>query len=127
MLKDLELHADGMAKRAIYEGAKITADAIKKELQTNHKRTGALAESVGIPQMQQDKKGNWNTKIGFDGKDSRGVANMIKARALESGTSKQPATPFVRPALNRVRKQVQKVMTDSINEDIQKNVNKKGD
>jgi len=47
---------------------------------------------------------NTNTKIGFDGYDRKGVPNALKARAMESGTSTQPKRPFVRPAVNRVKK-----------------------
>lgn len=125
MLKDLELHADGISKKAIYQGAKIAAEAITAEL-GKHKRTGDLIDSLGIPEMDTDKNGDWNTKIGFDGYDRNGVPNVIKARALESGTSEQPATPFVRPAMQRANKEIKKTMSDIIDDEIKNIAEKKG-
>src|SRR5665648_238292 len=101
----LATDSDVIAKKAIYEGAKVIADKIKSNLD-------------GV--LSPEASGNWNAKIGFDGYGTDGVANQLKARVLESGSSKQQKTPFVRPAVNATKKQAVARMGEVINEEIQR-------
>jgi HK97 gp10 family phage protein len=98
-----------ISKKAVRAGANPVADAIKWELTKNligsEYSTGDLVKSMGIAPPDVDYKGNTNTKIGFDGYDRKGVPNALKARAMESGTSKQKKKPFIRPAVNRMKEQ----------------------
>lgn len=121
-LSQLSIDSDRVAKQAIYAGAKIVADEIKRSLEgvLSPEATGDLADSFGITPIRQDRDGNWNAKLGFDGYDRDGVPNQLKARALESGTSKQPKRPFVRPAVNKTRKKAQAEMARVIDEEINK-------
>lgn len=117
MLSRLETGSDEIAKKAIYQGAKIVADKIKANIP---KDTGDLAESFGITKIDVDSDGDWNAKLGFDGYDRDGVPNQLKARAIESGTSRQPKKPFVRPAVNATKKQAQDEMARVIEEETKK-------
>ena len=65
-----------------------------------------------------------NTKIGFNGYDSKGVPNQLKARVMESGSSKQAKRPFIRPALNGAREPAQEKMVETANQEISKIINK---
>lgn len=114
--------ADETAKRAIYEGAKIIADKAKQNLENvlSGDSTGDLVESFGVTPISMDKNGNWNCKIGFDGYDRNGVPNQLKARVLESGSSKQQKRPYMRPAVRSKKKEAIKAMGDIIDEEIQK-------
>lgn len=116
-LSRLSTGSDEIAKKAIYEGAKIVADEIKSRIPVD---TGDLADSFGISSIDKDGNGDWNTKLGFDGYDRDGTANQYKARILESGTSKQPKRPFVRPALNATRGRAKAEMERIIDEEIRK-------
>ena len=116
-LSRLATSAEEIAKRAIYEGAKIVADEIKARIPEN---TGDLAESFGVTPIDRDADGNWNAKVGFDGYDRDGVPNQLKARAIENGTSTIPAKPFVRPAVRKTRRQVMKKMKQVIDDEIEK-------
>lgn len=122
-LSHLATGSDEIAKKAIYEGANIIADKIKSNLEgvLSSEATGELVASFGVTPITKDSDGNFNAKIGFDGYDSDGVANQLKARVLESGSSKQPKRPFVRPAVNATRKQVIAKMNQVIDEEIKKN------
>ncbi len=104
-LDKLAANAPKVAKEMVYAAAGIVADEISNHLNDNLSDSevskGDLLDSFGIAAIDVDKRGNTNTKIGFDGYDSKGVANALKARAMESGTSTQPKKPFVRPALNK--------------------------
>lgn len=113
---------DDIAKKAIYEGANIIADKIKSNLEgiLSEEATGELVASFGITPIKKDREGDWNAKLGFDGYDSKGVANQIKARVLESGSSQQPKRPFVRPAVTSTRKKVVAKMNQVIQDEIQK-------
>lgn len=121
-LSRLATQSDEIAKKAIYEGSKIIADQIKENLQSvlSEEATGELVDAFGVTPIERDSDGNWNAKVGFDGYDSQGVPNQLKARALESGTSKQPKRPFVRPAINKTRKLILKRMGDVIDDEIKR-------
>jgi len=121
-LSRLSAGSDEIAKKAIYAAANIVADKIKDNLQgiLSSEATGDLVASFGVTPITQDDDGNWNAKIGFDGYDANGTPNQIKARAIESGTSKQHKHPFVRPAVNATKKKAQAAMAEVIDEEIRK-------
>lgn len=108
-------------KKAVYEGAKVVADEIRKELEQILKgssyRTGDLEAALGISKAR-DKYEEITAKVGFDGYDRKGVPNQLKARALESGTSRQVKRPFVRPAVNRATGKAEEAMQDIIEEEL---------
>lgn len=120
-LDRLATDCDSVAEQAIYEGAKIVADEIHKNLKVilSDEATGELERSFGITPIKKDVHG-WNVKIGFDGYDKNKVPNQLKARALESGKHDQVKRPFVRPAINKKRKAVIKKMDETIKEEIKK-------
>jgi HK97 gp10 family phage protein len=107
-LSELGQNTNVIAAKAVMVGANIVADEIKKGLEKNLQGSlyseGDLLDSFGIAPPGIDNNGNTNTKIGFAGYDKKGVPNVIKARAMESGTSVQDKKPFVRPAVNRTKK-----------------------
>lgn len=135
VIKQLEAIGDDVTPifaEAVFDGAGIVADEIKARLEQNlnsprsvsrhggkfdrktTEPTGDLLASFGVAPIKRDENGNVNTKVGFHGYDRKGVANQLKARAMESGTSKLRKRPFVRPALNKCRKRVQVAMGDRI-------------
>lgn len=147
MLSRLAQGADDIAGKAIYAGAEIVADAIRSNiqgLQAVPDEVGAIAyaekspapltesakegllDSLGISSMQDDN-GYYNVKIGFDGynglktkKFPQGQPNVMIARSLESGSSIAPKRPFVRPAVNAVKKQAEAKMAEIIDQEIKK-------
>ena len=121
-LSHLATGSEEIAKKAIYEGANVIADKIKSNLQgvLSDEATGELVASFGVTPIAKDADGNFNAKIGFDGYDSKGVANQLKARVIESGTSKKQKHPFVRPAVNATKKQAVARMGEIIKEEIRR-------
>ena len=121
-LSRLATKSEEISKKAIFAGANIIADKIKSNLEgvLSPEATGELVASFGVTPIERDKNGDWNAKIGFDGYGSDGVANQLKARVLESGSSKQKKRPFVRPAVNATKKQVVDKMNQVIDEEIKK-------
>lgn len=120
----LGAQGDEIAKKALYEAAAIVADRIKSNLHAvlegSAEATGALEESFGITPMKTDDAGNWTVKIGFDGYDSKGAPNQLKARVLEKGSSHVRARPYARRAVNATKAQAIEKMGKIIDEEIEK-------
>lgn len=136
-LSKLGKDADEIAKKVVMAGAQPVADEIKKNLLDNlhdpayvglgdggawgvkhYKFKGDLLESFGIAPPGVSRDGNTNTKIGFEGYDSKGVPNALKARAMESGTSTLRKRPFVRPAVNKMKGKAIEEMGKTLDEEI---------
>jgi HK97 gp10 family phage protein len=141
-LSRLGAETDTVAKKALFAAADIVTDKVRgnlsalptdkfRYLQNGDKFNGLtepekqdLSDSLGITPIQNDKNGDWNVKIGFDGygkrvtrKYPKGVPNQMLARAVESGSSVRKKTPFVRPAVNATKQQAQETMAKIIEEE----------
>ena len=104
-----ELGRDGIDKAirfAIFRAAGMVRDEIKRAAPVD---TGDLRNSVQLSRMS-NVGGFIFTKIDFVGRDRKGVPNTLKANVLESGTSKRPKRPFIRKAINRIRKNAELAM-----------------
>lgn len=120
-LSKLGKDADKIAGKAVRAGANTVADEIRRNLENNLQgskySTGDLLDSMGISPPKQDDYGT-NVKIGFAGYDRKGTPNALKARAMESGTSTQPKKPFVRPAINKMKKRAIDDMSKAFDEEM---------
>ena len=121
-LSQLATDFDDVAEKAIRAGADIVADEMRARLEKSlsGKSTGDLEAAMGITPVLRDSNGDWNAKVGFDGYDRNGVPNQLKARVLESGSSKQQKRPFIAPAVRATRKQVQDAMEKIIEDEFEK-------
>ena len=138
-LSKLGNEAVEISKKVVMAGANPVADEIRKNLVANirdpasvskqgkgivkknyGRSTGDLVDAFGIAPPDIDRLGNTNTKIGFEGYDRKGVPNALKARAMESGTSKLKKRPFVRPAVNKTKKTAMEEMGKKLDEEIYK-------
>ena len=111
-----------IAGKAVYAGAGIVANEIKKGIAGLPARTGVtkqgLEEGFGISPLQNED-GYLNVKAGFDGYNKNGVPNVLMARVFESGTSRVAKRPFVRPAVNRAKKPAEAKMAEVIDAEIE--------
>ena len=107
---------ESMFKYSIYDAAGMVAGEIKKATPED---TGDLRNSVALESMTT-REGFTYTKIDFAGYDRKGVPNMLKARAIESGTSHIQKKPFVRPTVRRVSKMAEFMMDKAVNEYLSK-------
>ena len=112
--------AESIIEKAVEDGADIVADRARANLNSvlSGTSTGALAGSLGITPVD-NRDGYINAKVGFDGKDSKGVSNAMKANILEYGSRRQPARPFMKPAATATRSAVQRKMADTIEREIE--------
>lgn len=150
-LEEYEMQISKLGKRteeicgaAIYQGAKIVADEIRKGIEELPVITGygtaesplpggvtsaqkdGLRDGLGITPMAE-KSGFYNVKIGFDGynrtktkEHPQGQPNQLVARGAESGSSWKQKSPFVRPAVNRSKRAAEKKMAEIIDYEIGK-------
>ena len=119
-LQRLEQNSEEILKRAVYDGAAIVADEVRQRLHAvlSPDATGQLESSLGISKIQNDQ-GYVNARIGFDGYDSKGVPNQLKANVLESGSTRQPKRPFMRPAVNAARRPAEAKMEQVVEQEIE--------
>ena len=131
---DLSARLGGFAKNTytvlkatLYPAAGLLADEIRKNLasQQDERFYKSLVDSITIVGMKQDG-GRVSTAVVFVGYDknvktkkySSGVPNALWAAILESGTSKRPKEPFIRPAVNAVRERAEAAMKEEFQNQI---------
>ena len=112
--------AEEIIKSAVEDGADIVADRVRSNLTgvLSGTSTGALAGSLGITPVD-NRDGYINAKVGFDGRDSKGTPNALKASVLEYGSRRQPARPFMKPAATSTRSAVKAKVADTVERKIE--------
>ena len=136
-LKELGDKANGICKRALYDGAAVLADAVRAEVEAlpttdrnedpqgvfEYEKQGLL-EGMGIAKMK-DEDGRISTRVDFDGynrmkskKYPNGHPNSMIARAINSGTSKRKKNPFMSRAVKKARERANKAMSARMDSDI---------
>lgn len=118
-LAELEADAEGICRYAIYDAAGLVMDAIIDNAPVD---TGDLRESVDLSVMK-NKDGFIYTQVIFEWYDRKGTPNSLKARAIESGTSRMQKRPFIRPAVNRVKKQAEQLIAKNLEAKIEEITN----
>ncbi len=106
---------DEIAEEMINGALSIYQKAIQRSL-SRHKRTGALIDSVKVKKAKKTRNGAHIGQVTFDGKDGKGVPNIVKAIAIQYGTSKQSATPFMESAQNDCEQEAIDKMQEIYNE-----------
>lgn len=103
---------EAMCKYSIYDAAGMVLEEIKKATPSD---TGDLRDSICTTPMK-NKDGFIYEQLDFAGYDRNGVPNMLKARALESGTSRMKKRPFVRPTVRKCAKLAHFMMDKAMDE-----------
>lgn len=118
-LMNLELSVEAIIKRSVYPAAGLLIETIKANTPVAHADDwNNLKESMALRAFDNDD-GFVYTAVAFEGYDARGVPNAVKARVLESGSSTRQKHPFVRPAVNQVKKQLMAMIETNINSAIE--------
>ncbi len=143
MLSQLSASTKDIAKEAVFEGAKIMADAIREEIEnipevennqhgtpdsllygiTKEQKQGLL-DGLGIAEMWDDF-GKISTKIGIAGynsiitaKHKKGQPNPLIARSIISGTSFRKKYDFVSKAIKKASEKAEEKMAEVIEQKI---------
>lgn len=104
----------GIIKYAVYPAAALVIENIKANTPVD---SGDLRDSAKLSNFET-KDGFTYTAVYFTGYDSNRVPNPIKARVLESGSSTREKKPFIRPALNKSKKQAIEIMRKHFDEKV---------
>ena len=145
MFADMERDLQGAVNAALFDGAKIAADEVKRGLEAlpvqEDKNGNApfvppggtplrgitstqkqdLIESMGVASFKTDSKGT-NTSIGFNGyghstwKGGQPLPNQVLMREVESGTSWMQKHPVIRQAMNRTKERIKAEMSKTFKE-----------
>lgn len=115
LLAELGQDVDKMAKYAIYPAAGRMLEELKA---ATPRDTGDLRDSEILTKFVTEE-GQVYTTIVFDGYDRDRVPNSLKARAIESGTSRIRKRPFIRPTVNRMKQQLIETINNGVNEYIE--------
>lgn len=142
-LEALEKNSEGIAKQALYEGAKIAADEMRKGIDSipvqeewGSKKVPArgikaeqkkgLQEGFGISSMENDN-GRIHVRLGFHGYNTfrtrrypNGQPNAMIARSVESGTSFLQKTPFTVKAVRKSKRLAEARMKEVFEKEIEK-------
>lgn len=143
-LAKLELNTEKIIGKAVYAGAGVVADAVRKNISSlpivppknsfgtatapisgvTAAQKAGLVDGFGISRMQLDN-GYYHVKLGFDGynrtrtkKYPSGQPNILIARSVENGTSFRSKQPFVSPAVRSSRKAAEQKMKEILDEEI---------
>ena len=116
MFNDIAEEAENILDEAANSAADIVLDAAKELCP---KVTGALANSLAV-KPEKNKKSNRKTyRIYSKGARDGGVRYAF---AVEAGTTKMKAKPFLRPALDNNKSQVKETIAETISKGIDKAV-----
>ena len=142
-LEQAQKHATGIIKRAVYDGAGVLADEVRRQIQTlpvqrtnppsgehlngvfSYEKDGLL-NSMGVAKIRDDA-GHIGTRIFFDGynrmkskKYPNGHPNSLIARSINSGTSVRAKIPFLNRAVSKARAKVEAAMQARLDSDLNK-------
>lgn len=141
-LGNLSRESGHICGKAVYEGAKVVADAVKAEInrlpindaesyKTHNAKRGVtsaqkagLVNGMGIAKMKNDG-GYFNVAVGFHGYNStvtekypQGQPNAMIARSVNSGSSYRQKNPFFDRAIRKSKKAAEAAMVQKVDEEI---------
>ena len=127
--------------KAVYDGAKEVADAVRREIRglpiderhvsqgemlhgITAKQKAGLLDGFGISKME-DENGYLHVKLGFAGHNDvktrmypAGQPNSVIARSVNSGTSFRAAIPFVDMAVRSTKNAAEQAMKNTLDKEI---------
>lgn len=139
-LERLRTSAEGITKKALYEGAAVVADEVRAAVEAlpvhvkGNKNSGgitegqkeALAKGLGVAPFQTEGD-RIDTLVGFSGYSDYktklypdGQPLALIARVAESGTSFSKKTPFARKAFRKAKPQAETKMKEVFEGEIEK-------
>lgn len=127
-LSKLGANTDAIAEKVLKAGGEVVlkrtqanlSAVIGSGLKYDARSTGELEGSLGLTPAKMDRDGNHNIKLGFSEPRSDGSSNAMLANLIEYGKHGQPAKPFLKPAKSASRAECIRVMSQTLEEEIQK-------
>jgi len=83
--------------------------------------TGELERSLGLSKARQNRKGDWDVKVGFaEPRRGKGQSNAKIANIIEYGKHGQPAKPFMKPARTQSRNAAINAMKEEFEQEVER-------
>jgi len=109
--KKLGEKADGVIDKYLIKGAKVLQTEAKANVyRVLKRRTGKLQENIKIGDVRDSDKGK-SIVVGTDKGDR---SESFYGKFAEFGTSRQKATPWLRPAMRAKEDELEKMFADEI-------------
>lgn len=126
-LSKLGEKTDEIIPKVLDAGAKVVEAKVKSNLRSvigkgtkvDSRSTGELLSSLGISEAKQDKKGNFNVKVGFSEPRRDGETNALIATVLEYGKQGQQPKPFMKPAFSASKKACIEAMVTAFESEVE--------
>ncbi len=126
-LSRLNEKTDEIVPKVLRAGGEVVLSQAKANLESvigtntdeESRSTGQLSSSMGVSPAKLDKNGNYDVKIGFQGKREDGTNNGLVAGVLEYGKHGQPPRPFMKPAKRKSKKACIEAMKQKFDEEVQ--------
>lgn len=127
-LSKLGSKTDEIIPKVLEAGGEVVVSKVKSNLESvigsgtkyDSRSTGELVNALGVSPAKQDRKGNFNIKVGFLEPRKNGESNAKIANIIEYGKSGQPAKPFLKPAKSVVKKPCLEAMKLKFEQEVEK-------
>lgn len=121
LFKQIKSKVDTAIPKAVKGGLEIIETSLLQEL-TKHKASGDLIGSViTIPPHKSKFNSGYYGTVTVSGKGKKvAYQNYKKVLALEYGTSRQTATPVLRPTLIKCQEEVQEKVIEILQKELGK-------
>jgi len=120
---------DEIIPRVLEAGGEVVLEKVRSNLQSvvgkntkfKSRSTGKLVGALGVSKARQNRKGDWDVKIGFaEPRRGSGDSNAKIANIIEHGKHNQPAKPFLKPARSASKKAAIEAMTAKLESEVGK-------
>ena len=126
-LSRLAEKTDEVMPKVLEAGGKVALQKVKANLESvvgrhtksKDRSTGELVNALGLSAARQDRKGDFNVKIGFSEQRTDGESNAKLAAILEYGKSGQPPKPFLKPAKSSSKKACIEAMEEAFEKELE--------
>lgn len=128
-LSRLGNQTDTIIPKVLEAGGEVVLDKAKSNLSSVVGRntkvkslsTGELENALGLSKALQNRKGDWDVKIGFaEPRRGKGDSNAKIANIIEYGRHGQPPNPFMKPARTQSRSAAVEAMKDKFEQEVER-------
>lgn len=97
------------------------SSVVGRNTKVKSRSTGELENALGLSKARQNRKGDWDVKVGFaEPRRGKGDSNAKIANIIEYGRHGQPPKPFMKPARTQSRSAAVEAMKDKFEQEVER-------
>ena len=97
------------------------SSVVGRNTKAKSRSTGELENALGLSKARQNRKGDWDVKVGFaEPRRGKGDSNAKIANIIEYGRHGQPPKPFMKPARTQSRNSAVDAMKDKFEQEVER-------